>query len=131
MNKFLRTTPAMARLFVIRGNATADSVAIPLPCLIGRGRETNLFVDSLLVSRNHCRLDLFNGKVFITDLGSRNGTTVNGQLLSQHTPVELSNQSVFSIGPLTFQLEFQPTKVDHSDAPNINSVSNLQLAIGN
>ena len=88
-------------------------------------------VDSLLVSRNHCRLDLFNGKVFITDLGSRNGTTVNGQLLSQHTPVELSNQSVFSIGPLTFQLEFQPTKVDHSDAPNINSVSNLQLAIGN
>lgn len=122
----------MARLYVIDGTATSDCVTIPLPCLIGRGRETNLFVDSLLVSRSHCRLELFDGKVFITDLGSRNGTIVNGQFLSPYVPVELCNQSVFSIGPLTFQLEFQPTEVIRCETSNaVNSVSNLQLAIGN
>lgn len=122
----------MARLFVVRGTATMDCVSIPLPCLIGRGREVDLFVDSLLVSRCHCRLDLVDGKVFITDLGSRNGTMVNGQVIPQNVPVELSNQGVFSIGPLSFQLEFQPTKVVHSDGQiAVNSVSNWQLSIGN
>ena len=105
----------MARLIVIRGAATTDSVTIPLPCLIGRGREVDLCVDSLIVSRNHCRLDLQDGKIFLTDLGSRNGTVVNGQFIPENVPVELSNQSAFSIGPLTFQLEFQPTEIIHRD----------------
>lgn len=108
----------MARLFVIRGAATTDCVTIPLPCLIGRGRESDLNVDSLVVSRNHCRLDLVDGKIFLTDLGSRNGTVVNGQFIPEYSPVELNNQSAFSIGPLTFQLEFQPTEVIHRDGQN-------------
>ena len=106
----------MARLIVIRGAATTDSVTIPLPCLIGRGREVDLCVDSLIVSRNHCRLDLQDGKIFLTDLGSRNGTVVNGEFIPENVPVELSDQSAFSIGPLTFQLEFQPTEVIHRDS---------------
>ena len=122
----------MARLFVVHGAATTDCVAISLPCLIGRGRDADLFVDSLLVSRFHCRLDLVDGKVFLIDLGSRNGTMVNGQVISKNVPVELSNQSSFSIGPLTFQLEFQPAEVVHSDGQNAaNQISNWQLAIGN
>lgn len=115
MNNLIRKTPAMARLFVIHGSATTDCVTIPLPCLIGRGRESDLSVDSLVVSRNHCRLDLIDGKVFITDLGSRNGTLVNDQFIPCNIPFELNNQSVFSIGPLTFQLEFQPTEVVRRD----------------
>lgn len=116
MIKFQRRTPAMARLFVICGIATSDCVTIPLPCLIGRGQEADLNVDSLVVSRNHCRLDLVDGKIILTDLGSRNGTVVNGQLIPKKVPVELNNQSAFSIGPLTFQLEFQPTEVIHRDS---------------
>ena len=113
----------MARLFVIRGAATTDCVTIPLPCLIGRSREADLFVDSLLVSRCHCRLNLVDGKVILVDLGSRNGTMVNGQYISKNVAVELNNQGTFSIGPLTFQLEFQPTKVVHSDPNTANQVS--------
>lgn len=106
--------PAMARLFVIRGVASTDCVSIPLPCLIGRGEEADLFVDSMLVSRRHCRLDLVDGKVHITDLGSLNGTMVNGQYIPENVSVELDNQGEFSIGSLTFELEFQPTEVVHS-----------------
>ena len=122
----------MAKLYVIRGAATTDCVSIPLPCLIGRSREADLFIDSLLVSRCHCRLNLVDGKVILVDLGSRNGTMVNGHYISKNVAVELNNQGTFSIGPLTFQLEFQPTKVVHSNAQNaVKPVSNWQLAIGN
>ena len=121
MNRFQRKTPLMARLIVIRGAATTDCVTIPLPCLIGRSREADLCVDSLLISRNHCRLDLHDGKIFLTDLGSRNGTVVNGQFIPENVPVELSNQGAFSIGPLTFQLEFQPTEIIHRDSQIVAS----------
>ncbi len=122
----------MARLFVVRGSATTDCVTVSLPCLIGRSREADLFVDSLLVSRSHCRLDLVDGKVSLIDLGSRNGTMVNGEVIPKNVPVELSNLSSFSIGPLTFQLEFQPAEVVHSDGQSaVNQISNWQLAIGN
>lgn len=121
----------MAKLYVIHGTATTDCVSISLPCLIGRCREADLFVDSLLVSRCHCRLNLVDGKVFLTDLGSRNGTMVNGQFISKNVAVELNNHGNFSIGPLTFQLEFQPTEVIHSGKNAVNPVGNLQLAIGN
>ena len=131
MNRFFSKTPATAKLFVVRGAATTDSVTIPLPCLIGRSREADLYVDSLLVSRAHCRLDLVDGKVFLVDLDSRNGTMINDQFIAEDVPVELGNHGVFSIGPLTFQLEFQPTKVTHDSPSAINSVGNLQLSIGN
>ena len=116
MNTFQLRTPSMARLFVIRGVASTDCVSIPLPCLIGRGQEADLFIDSMLVSRRHCRLDLVDGKVHITDLGSLNGTIVNGQYIPENVSVELDNQSRFSIGSLTFELEFQPTEVVHSNS---------------
>ena len=132
MIRFQHKTSTSAKLFVIRGTATTDCVSIPLPCLIGRSREADLFVDSLLVSRCHCRLSLVDGKVVLTDLGSLNGTIVNDRLISKNVPVELNNQSSFSIGPLTFQLEFQPAEVIRCEDQNaVNAVSNWQLAIGN
>jgi hypothetical protein len=44
----------------------------------GRGLENDVVLDSLTVSREHARLDRADGLV-IEDLGSRNGTFVNGQ----------------------------------------------------
>lgn len=116
MNPFQFRSPSMARLLVISGNATTQVVTIPLPCLIGRGQETDLNIDHLTVSRNHCKLDLHDGKVFITDLGSRNGTQVEHQPIPQNTPVELENSQTFSIGPLTFELEIQLTEVPRPNA---------------
>ncbi|MBR0238003.1 MAG: FHA domain-containing protein [Thermoguttaceae bacterium] len=124
---FHRRTPAMARLFVTRGVASTDCVSIPLPCLIGRGQDADLFVDSMLVSRRHCLLDLVDGKVHITDLGSRNGTLVNGQYISENVSVELDNQNEFSVGSLTFELEFQPTELIHDNAQVVRRHSQTSM----
>jgi DNA-binding winged helix-turn-helix (wHTH) protein len=46
---------------------------------IGRDPAAALWVDSALISRQHARIVVREGRVTIEDLGSRNGTFVNGE----------------------------------------------------
>jgi pSer/pThr/pTyr-binding forkhead associated (FHA) protein len=41
-----------------------------------------------MVSRRHCALSLRDGRVWVEDLGSRNGTRLNGQPLATPRPLE-------------------------------------------
>ena len=50
--------------------------------VIGRDPAASIWIDSALVSRQHARLVVRNGHVTIEDLGSRNGTFVNGARLN-------------------------------------------------
>ena len=46
---------------------------------IGRASDNDVIVDDSLVSRHHCQLKLQHGAYSFADLGSRNGSFVNGQ----------------------------------------------------
>jgi DNA-binding winged helix-turn-helix (wHTH) protein len=46
--------------------------------LIGRGGDTTITIDHLSVSRHHAALTVAGGEASIEDLGSKNGTLVNG-----------------------------------------------------
>lgn len=46
--------------------------------IVGRASICDIVVDDLELSRQHFYLESDNGNVFITDLGSTNGTSVNG-----------------------------------------------------
>ena len=50
---------------------------------IGRASDNDVIVDDPMVSRHHCQLKLQHGAYGFADLGSRNGSTVNGQTVSQ------------------------------------------------
>lgn len=59
-------------------------------CLLGRLPSCDvydLFLDSPRVSRQHSRITAENGQFYIDDLGSRNGTRLNGALIEARTPV--------------------------------------------
>src|SRR5262245_9549881 len=45
---------------------------------IGRGADQNIVLDDALVSRNHARLKISDGTVLFEDLGSTNGSRLNG-----------------------------------------------------
>lgn len=46
---------------------------------IGRGRECGLVLDDVHVSRRHAALTVRHGELWIEDLGSTNGTSVDGE----------------------------------------------------
>lgn len=46
--------------------------------LAGRDPEATIFLDDVTVSRRHARFAQRQGRLFVTDMGSTNGTYVNG-----------------------------------------------------
>src|ERR1700692_2263328 len=70
--------------------------------LIGRQPDVAVYLDSLSVSRHHARVFCEDGAYFIEDLGSSNGTYLNGARMSGRAP--LTERDELRIGPHTFQL---------------------------
>jgi len=68
---------------------------------IGRGTDNEVVVSDLSVSRYHAELRRGRAGYEIVDLGSHNGTIVNGQRISAAPVTELD---IIGIGPATFRL---------------------------
>ncbi|MEQ8277136.1 MAG: sigma 54-interacting transcriptional regulator [Deltaproteobacteria bacterium] len=66
--------------------------------LIGRDAACDVFVDHALISREHARVTASEGSVTVEDLGSRNGTRVDGRALEPGRPVEISSGQLFEVG---------------------------------
>ena len=69
---------------------------------IGRAADNDLVLSDLTTSGHHAELrKTGDGKYQIVDLGSHNGTFVNGQPVTSAT---LTEKDIVSIGPATFRL---------------------------
>jgi hypothetical protein len=66
--------------------------------VIGRGDQANLRLPDVGISRRHARLDFDGAQVVLTDLGSTNGTMVNGQRVSA---VALNPGDMIQLGTTT------------------------------
>ena len=51
--------------------------------VVGRGRRCDVRIESFRVSRRHCRLVLDCDVVRVLDLGSTNGTKINGRSIRE------------------------------------------------
>lgn len=70
--------PAL-RLHVLDGEGGTKDVVLNEPVsTIGRAMDNTVVLNSHDVSRYHARVELANGQARIVDLGSTNGTSVNG-----------------------------------------------------
>jgi pSer/pThr/pTyr-binding forkhead associated (FHA) protein len=89
-------------LAIIDGNDAGSVHRIDKPrIVIGRtGADVN--VDDGEASRNHAAIEIRDNVFILEDLGSTNGTFVNGDRIS--APVELTNQGEFQIGATTLML---------------------------
>ncbi len=91
-------------LVLFKKNGSQKSFSLPSNItVIGRRHDCDLCIPLDDVSRRHCRLDLNNEALEIHDLGSRNGTFLNGQQVNGETPVKAGDY--LRIGSLTFQLQ--------------------------
>jgi pSer/pThr/pTyr-binding forkhead associated (FHA) protein len=99
------------KLTVVRGKASKEEITLQLPAVIGRSRQAELAVVHPMVSRRHCELLEADGRLVLRDLGSLNGTTVDGEHVKE---VRLDPDSEFSVGPLSFRVQYEVQ--DCSDA---------------
>lgn len=100
-----RVVAMEAKLVIVSGKANKRDVKVKLPTVIGRSRDADLTVAHPMISRRHCELFEADGLVKIRDLGSLNGTYIHGKRIEQE--VVLRPNEEFTIGPLTFRIEYE------------------------
>jgi phage tail-like protein len=77
--------------------------------IVGRQAGAELQLDQIQVSRRHAQIECTATECRITDLGSSNGTHVDGEKLTPHVPLLLTHDAVIRIGP--FELTFKQIPV--------------------
>lgn len=83
--------------------SASDAVLTELPVTIGRGDEADICIRDTWSSRVHCRLSVRDQQLFLEDLGSSNGTLVNGTLA---TDVPLQPGDQITVGITTFRVSY-------------------------
>ena len=88
----------MALLVVERDGLAIRSLQLDSKLVrIGREAGCELVLASQFVSRQHAELRASETGFELVDLGSRNGTLLNGERLEANTPVQLKNNDSFRI----------------------------------
>src|SRR5262245_13422215 len=71
----------------------------PAHCVLGRSRSCSLRLPTdATVSRQHCLIELDAKGVWVQDLGSMNGTHVNGEKIGQREPSRGDDQTAIQPG---------------------------------
>jgi Protein of unknown function (DUF3662)/Inner membrane component of T3SS, cytoplasmic domain len=84
-----------------RGGERAYPLTQPVT-IVGRGHDADLRLPDPGVSRQHVRLEVVGDEVFITDLGSTNGTTIDGAALTGPTLLGSGQRIVVGTTTLVF-----------------------------
>jgi pSer/pThr/pTyr-binding forkhead associated (FHA) protein len=108
-------------LKVTKGSKIGAKIAVKKDeFLIGRSPECHLCAGSTSISRKHCAITRNGTKVTIKDLGSRNGTVVNGK--KTEGEVELQSGDEITIGSLEFLVTIT-TGLNNEKKPEVKTVA--------
>ena len=80
------------------------SIAVHGPIIVGRSPGADIVIGAGYVSGRHARFSLMGQNLFVEDLGSTNGTAVNGQLIS--APTALHNKDVVTVGDVAIRVRY-------------------------
>jgi FHA domain len=96
----------MHRLIVNPGTETAWEIPLqPGVILLGRGEANDFPVEHSSISTTHCQITVMNSGVIVKDLGSINGTFIDGKRIDE--TLLLPGQTL-QLGDVIMQLETDP-----------------------
>ncbi|AJC11365.1 MAG: FHA domain-containing protein [Berryella intestinalis] len=78
------------------------SIVVRGPVIVGRSPNADIVIGAGYVSARHARFTLMGQNLFVEDLGSTNGTAVNGQLLNG--PSALRNNDIVNVGDVAIRV---------------------------
>ena len=85
------------------------------PITIGRAPDNSIAIDNVSISTHHARIEVQQGRLILSDLGSLNGTFVNSQRVKSTT---LKDGDVISIGKHSIYVdEMDRTELPHFGVP--------------
>ncbi|MCD6393990.1 MAG: FHA domain-containing protein [Planctomycetes bacterium] len=109
-----------ANLVLLKNNGTTKT--FPLPgsvTVVGRQQECDLCIPLMVVSRKHCEINHDGGVLRVRDLGSRNGTLVNGKKIADAV---LNAGDTLHIGPVSFAIQFDGVPAEPIGPESASSV---------
>lgn len=113
-----------AKLLVVHGRPQGQALLFPAgEYVFGRGAECHIRPNSDWVSRQHCLLRVTRDALFIRDLGSRNGTLVNGERLVGERA--LAQGDMLQVGPLVFQVDMDEAAPSSALPPTVEETGTL------
>lgn len=93
------------KLVMAKGKARGHTIQLrEATNVVGRQRECQVRIPSADVSRRHCVLTFEDGYLYVEDLGSTNGTFVNGERVVGKEVVQPDD--MLEIGPATFTVKY-------------------------
>lgn len=75
------------------------------PIIVGRSPSADIVIGAGFVSGRHAKFQLMGQNLFVEDLGSTNGTLVNGQPISG--PQALSSGDLVNVGDVAMRVRFE------------------------
>lgn len=90
---------------------------------IGRESSSDIYLSSSNVSRRHAQVERKDGKIVITDLGSKNGTYVNGTRIS--TPHQIKSGDIILIGSNKLSLNEEAKDIREETAIKLINVQKV------
>lgn len=117
--KPIAATSAAVAAAVLR-SADKQATRLKAHMLIGRAAENDLVLADASVSNEHAQVLVEDGSYFLSDLGSTNGTFVNGEQLTAPRILVAGDQVQFGRASFTFDLEEEGQPVQRQEFRTIN-----------
>ncbi len=90
-----------------------ELVLEPGTYLLGRSPDAHILLPDRLVSRRHAKISFHEGRWYLQDLGSRNGTYVKGEDIRSKGPIPIPNEGLEILVGTTV-LELKPLSDEES-----------------
>tara|TARA_B100001123_G_C14488459_1_gene701288 strand:- start:32 stop:442 length:411 start_codon:yes stop_codon:yes gene_type:complete len=98
-----RSNKTAREIAVVRSETLAGRrFSLEQPKVIGRSSDADIIIDDSYASEFHLRIGFQDGEVILNDLGSTNGTYLNGRRVS--VPTAISSSDSIQIGKTIFEV---------------------------
>jgi len=95
------------RFVVLEPESKRGTYEVPLPIVVGRGTEAKFRIQQDRISRKHCELFDRDGDVYVRDLGSTNGTFLDGEQIAASIRTPVPPGSVLRIGTIDIRIDYE------------------------
>ncbi len=99
-----RSTKTAREVVVVRSDTLAGQrYPLDRPKVIGRSDDADIIIDDSYASEFHLRVGMQEGEVMLSDLGSTNGTYLNGRRVT--VPTVIAKGDSIQIGKTIFEVQ--------------------------